>query len=383
MEIQINNPDTLGFNIGSIGGGAVNSVNGKIGNVVLNYEDVGALSENTELFSGDYNDLTNKPTIPTVPTNVSAFTNDAGYLTEHQDISGKAGLDYVNMQDQLLENAIQGVATDLSGDIATLNTTKADKSEIPTVPTNVSAFTNDTGYLTQHQSLDGYATEDWVENKGYLTQHQDISGKQDKLTAGTNISIVDNVISATGSGGTFNYTDLTNKPKINNVELSGNKTTSDLGLFSGNYNDLSNKPTIPTVPTNISAFTNDAGYLTSHQDISGKADITYVDTQDNAIISALNTAKEEFTEELEEKASIDYVDNQLTHKQDTLTAGTNISIVNNVISATGSSGNGIFWCDNSTTYDEVTQAIADGKEVIYKDNYNFYFRYVSKSVGTY
>ena len=32
-------------------------------------------------FSGDYNDLTNKPTIPTVPTNVSAFTNDAGYLT--------------------------------------------------------------------------------------------------------------------------------------------------------------------------------------------------------------------------------------------------------------------------------------------------------------
>ena len=27
--------------------------------------------------------------IPTVPSNVSAFTNDAGYLTQHQDISGK------------------------------------------------------------------------------------------------------------------------------------------------------------------------------------------------------------------------------------------------------------------------------------------------------
>lgn len=38
-------------------------------------------------FSGNYNDLTNKPTIPTVPTNVSAFTNDAGYLTQHQDLS--------------------------------------------------------------------------------------------------------------------------------------------------------------------------------------------------------------------------------------------------------------------------------------------------------
>ena len=40
-------------------------------------------------FSGDYNDLTNKPTIPTVPTNISDFTNDAGYITS-ADITGKA-----------------------------------------------------------------------------------------------------------------------------------------------------------------------------------------------------------------------------------------------------------------------------------------------------
>ncbi|WP_406535488.1 hypothetical protein [Methanobrevibacter sp.] len=40
-------------------------------------------------FSGDYNDLTNKPTIPTVPTNISDFTNDAGYIT-NADIAGKA-----------------------------------------------------------------------------------------------------------------------------------------------------------------------------------------------------------------------------------------------------------------------------------------------------
>ena len=33
------------------------------------------------IFSGDYNDLSNKPTIPVVPTDVSAFTNDAGYIT--------------------------------------------------------------------------------------------------------------------------------------------------------------------------------------------------------------------------------------------------------------------------------------------------------------
>ena len=33
-------------------------------------------------FSGDYNDLSNKPTIPTIPENVSAFNNDAEYTTK-------------------------------------------------------------------------------------------------------------------------------------------------------------------------------------------------------------------------------------------------------------------------------------------------------------
>ena len=54
-------------------------------------------------FSGDYNDLTNTPESPTVPANVSAFTNDAGYIT---------------------------------------------MDSVPTVPANVSAFTNDAGYIT-------------------------------------------------------------------------------------------------------------------------------------------------------------------------------------------------------------------------------------------
>lgn len=36
-------------------------------------------------FSGSYNDLEDTPTIPTVPTNVSAFTNDAGYLTSYTE----------------------------------------------------------------------------------------------------------------------------------------------------------------------------------------------------------------------------------------------------------------------------------------------------------
>ena len=41
-----------------------------------------------QYFNGDYNDLSNKPTIPTVPTNVSDFTNDAGYITSAAVFSG-------------------------------------------------------------------------------------------------------------------------------------------------------------------------------------------------------------------------------------------------------------------------------------------------------
>lgn len=49
-------------------------------------------------FSGSYNDLSDTPVIPIVPTNLSSFIDDLGdtpththsqYLTEHQDLSGK------------------------------------------------------------------------------------------------------------------------------------------------------------------------------------------------------------------------------------------------------------------------------------------------------
>lgn len=39
-----------------------------------------------------------------------------------------------------------------------------------------------------------------------------------------------------GTGGTTNYNELTNKPQINNVELAGNKTLEDLGIQpAGDY----------------------------------------------------------------------------------------------------------------------------------------------------
>ena len=52
-----------------------------------------------------------------------------------------------------------------------------------------------------------------------------------------------------GGGGTSDYDDLDNKPSINSVTLTGNQTTTDLGLFSGDYDDLTNKPELAAVAT--------------------------------------------------------------------------------------------------------------------------------------
>lgn len=57
-------------------------------------EEIAKKASSTDLAavakSGSYNDLTDKPTIPTVPTKVTAFENDAGYLTkaDKEEIEG-------------------------------------------------------------------------------------------------------------------------------------------------------------------------------------------------------------------------------------------------------------------------------------------------------
>ena len=65
----------------------------------------------------------------------------------------------------------------------------------------------------------------------------------DKKLEKTNIIAGDNItLSVSGNditinsqaGGASDYSDLTNKPKINNVELSGNKSLSDLGIINLN-----------------------------------------------------------------------------------------------------------------------------------------------------
>ena len=96
-------------------------------------------------FSGDYNDLTNTPTIPVVPENVSAFTNDAGYLTTYTETDPQFNAWDKDYNDLSNKPILATVAT--TGNYADLS----NLPTIPTVPTNVSAFSNDANYVTDAQ----------------------------------------------------------------------------------------------------------------------------------------------------------------------------------------------------------------------------------------
>lgn len=92
-------------------------------------------------FSGSYNDLTDKPTIPTVPTSNTAFTNDAGYITSDA-LSGYAESSAVTEE---ITAAVSG---------------KADSSDVYTKSEVDNAISTAT---------DDMATETWVGQQGYIT----------------------------------------------------------------------------------------------------------------------------------------------------------------------------------------------------------------------
>ena len=152
----------------------------RTGNVNLTPADIGALPDDTE--------------IPVVPTNIGAFENDAGYLTQHQSLT-----DYPK-KTELANVATSGDYTDL------INT--------PTIP-----------------STKGLATETYVQNK-----------------------IAEVVNSAPGTLDTLNELAkaLGNDPNFATTmatELGKKANTANLATVatSGSYNDLSDTPTIPSV----------------------------------------------------------------------------------------------------------------------------------------
>ena len=172
----------------------VSSVNGKTGAVVLNASDVkalpntttyvstvdgssGAVTTNavkttiqslsdeqktqartnigagTSSFSGNYGDLSNKPTIP---SKTSDLTNDSGFINASgapvQSVDGDTGTvttNAVKVVAQTLTEAQKGIArTNIGAGTSSFSGDYGDLSNKPTIPTKTSDLTNDSGFLT-------------------------------------------------------------------------------------------------------------------------------------------------------------------------------------------------------------------------------------------
>lgn len=124
------------------------------------------------------------------------------------------------------------------------------KTEIPDSETIVNKAVEEVekkGYLTEHQSLDGYVTETQLNDKGYLTQHQDISKLATK-------EAVDNV--------TAKVTQLEARPSYDDSEIKRE------------IKELKDRPVTANIDTSnfvTNTQLEDKHYLTEHQDIKGLA----------------------------------------------------------------------------------------------------------------
>lgn len=225
--------------------------------------------------SGDYNDLSNKPAIPSVeglasetyvnekvaaivipevPTKVSELENDKGYLTEHQSLEGYAKTadlaqvaktgSYNDLIDKPTIPSTTGLATETYVD------DKIAEIDIPTVPTKVSAFTNDAGYLTEHQSLIEYAKKTDIPAP-YTLPTASTSTLGGVKVDGNTITIADGVISAKGGSGSTELDAYIKDASVNGNTLTLTKKDDTQVVFtpsggSGGGNELQR-----IFPTNI------------------------------------------------------------------------------------------------------------------------------------
>lgn len=111
-------------------------------------------------------------------------------------------------------SAMNSAIKDNKNAITTLQTDKADKTEIPTVPTNVSDFTNDAGYLTEHQDISNLVVKE--EGKG-LSSNDYTSEEKTKL----------------GGVGTSQGRNLISYPYYNGTSFESNGVTYTVNEVDG------------------------------------------------------------------------------------------------------------------------------------------------------
>lgn len=160
----------------------------------------------------------------------------------------------------------------------------------PTIGQNGNWFLGETDTGKPSRGIQGEKGQD---GENGTDGHDGVDGQDAKINgvntltieAGSNINLEQEgntlTISSTGggSGGTTNYQDLTNKPSINNVTLTGNKSLNDLGIqAAGNYITNEADPTVPSyvkniTQSNINSWNNKSNFSGNYNDLTNKPTI--------------------------------------------------------------------------------------------------------------
>lgn len=238
----------------------------------------------SETGTTDYTQLTNKPQIGGVELTGNKTLTDLGiqpagdYLVE-TDLADYAKTTDIPT-DYLTEADLTGYAktADLEGYVETGDLAGyAQTSSLSTVATSGSYndLTNKPTIITSYNDL----TDKPSIPEAYTLPTASTSTLGGVKVDGTTVTIEDGVITAhaTSTGGTSDYVALTNKPQIGGVELTGNKSLSDLGIQpAGTYlteipaeyvteTELNGKGYLTAVPAEYVTETelNGKGYITS------------------------------------------------------------------------------------------------------------------------
>lgn len=179
---------------------------------------------------------------------------------------------FINALNNKFENKVSNKKTNIDGDYT------SDTSSYPTVQAVkdwVSSQMSSIGNLMLGEtSTTAYRGD---RGKTAYDHSQLITGNPHNVTK-TDIGLgnVTNTeqapITHVGDSTHLTTTDKTAISKVSTIEgnLSDLEDSLSTVATSGSYNDLSNKPSIPSKTSDL---TNDSGYLTTHQDISGKENI--------------------------------------------------------------------------------------------------------------
>lgn len=202
--------------------------------------------------------------IPSVPTNVSAFNNDAGYITSSDiDLSGKANYREVNIENinnATNPNTVYRVSLGMNDGVPEYATIICPRSgDLSNLNHTQYAFTN-LGRVLIRKCINGVWESSFTD---LIPEGADVSGKADKTYVDTELNKKadkTNTYSKSEVDSEFVHFDDFNAG-LNEKEDVAAKVTSILNPNSHQF--------YPSAKA-VKEFVEGKGYLTQHQDVSGK-----------------------------------------------------------------------------------------------------------------